>query len=115
MVCSMHSFDMLQMSSFQKENGHEIVVTITDESFERVTSSGSWLIGKGLTHTDPGPYLCVEFYAPWCGHCKVLEPIWEELGLELLDTNITVAAVDATNNVDLATRFEIKSFPSIRM
>lgn len=53
----------------------------------------------------------VEFYAPWCGHCKALAPKYEELGkLFALDDSIVIAQVDATEN---DTPAEIQSFPTI--
>ena len=39
----------------------------------------------------------LQFYAPWCGHCKNLEPIWEEVDLELKQTSsIVTAKLDCT-------------------
>jgi len=41
----------------------------------------------------------VEFYAPWCGHCKSLEPIWQELGKHYENSNsVAVGKMDATVN-----------------
>lgn len=39
-------------------------------------------VGKNFKElvTDSGRDALVEFYAPWCGHCQKLTPIWEELG-----------------------------------
>jgi thiol-disulfide isomerase/thioredoxin len=52
----------------------------------------------------------VEFYAPWCGHCKSLAPTWEELATELVG-EVSVAKVDCTSNVATARRFGIRGHP----
>jgi len=53
----------------------------------------------------------VEFYAPWCGHCKQLAPKYEELGkMFSSDANVVIAQVDATEN---DTPAKIKGFPTI--
>lgn len=56
----------------------------------------------------------VEFYAPWCGYCKKLEPIWAEVGKTLHGSSITVAKLDATRYSALAKHFGIRGFPSIK-
>lgn len=54
----------------------------------------------------------VEFYAPWCGHCKALEPEWNEAA-RTLKGKVKLAKVDATENQALAQRFGIQGYPTI--
>jgi len=57
----------------------------------------------------------VEFYAPWCGHCKQLAPVYEQVGAELSQIpSIVIAKIDATNN-DINPLFGIKGFPTIKL
>ena len=59
--------------------------------------------------------ILVEFYAPWCKHCKKLKPEYEKAARVLIkgDPPVPLAKVDATTNKELKERFEIKSFPTI--
>ncbi|EQC28068.1 hypothetical protein SDRG_14162 [Saprolegnia diclina VS20] len=79
------------------------VVELTSDSFEHLT--------QAATGATTGDWL-VEFYAPWCGHCKHLAPVYEDVANELHGT-VNVAKVDVTANAALGQRFDIKGFPTI--
>lgn len=62
-------------------------------------------------HKD-GQWL-VMMYAPWCAHCKRLEPIWAHVAQYLHATSIRVGRVDCTRFTNVAHAFKVKGFPTI--
>jgi len=72
---------------------------ITDESFKEI-----------VENTDKG--ILLDFYASWCGPCKVLSPIIDELADEFGD-RVIIAKVDSETNPKLSAFFKIKSIPTM--
>eukprot|EP00238_Polyblepharides_amylifera_P002545 CAMPEP_0196573778 /NCGR_PEP_ID=MMETSP1081-20130531/3620_1 /TAXON_ID=36882 /ORGANISM="Pyramimonas amylifera, Strain CCMP720" /LENGTH=428 /DNA_ID=CAMNT_0041891605 /DNA_START=21 /DNA_END=1307 /DNA_ORIENTATION=+ len=66
------------------------------------------------TIEDSEEYWIVEFFAPWCGHCKQLAPEWQKAAKELQGI-AHVAAVDCDVEKDLAQKYGIKGFPTIKI
>jgi len=80
-------------------SGSSDVVELTDETFESavLNSNDLWL---------------VEFFAPWCGHCKNLAPEWAKASTELKGV-AKLGAVDATVHSKFASKYGVKGYPTI--
>lgn len=76
------------------------VMTVTDATFpEEVESSDS------LTMVD--------FWAVWCGPCRMVAPVVEELAAEYEEKGLRVGKVDVDDNPQTAARFGVRSIPTI--
>ncbi|KAJ0178239.1 hypothetical protein K1T71_006062 [Dendrolimus kikuchii] len=87
------------------------VILITDISL--VSSSRVLeLSDKFIDISNEGIWF-VKFYAPWCAHCRRLEPVWAHVAQTLYNTPIKVGKVDCTRFTAVATHFKIRAFPTI--
>jgi protein disulfide-isomerase A1 len=71
------------------------------------------VVGKSFSDVvyDKTKDVFVEFYAPWCGHCKTLAPKYLQLAEDLKDNkNLIIAKVDATEN---DTPVQVEGFPTL--
>lgn len=56
----------------------------------------------------------VDFFATWCGPCKMLTPVFEELSVEL-NGKAKFAKVDIDQSTDIATKFQVSSVPTLKV
>lgn len=54
----------------------------------------------------------IDFYADWCGPCRMMSPIIEEISEEL-ENNIKVGKVNVDENQELAMKYEVMSIPTL--
>ncbi|XP_037606915.1 protein disulfide-isomerase A6 isoform X1 [Sebastes umbrosus] len=83
----------------------EDVVELTDDNFDKMVLEGDavWL---------------VEFFAPWCGHCKSLEPEWAAAASAVKEQTkgkVRLGAMDATVHQAVSGRYGIRGFPTIKI
>ncbi|KAF2296716.1 hypothetical protein GH714_001407 [Hevea brasiliensis] len=88
-----------------EEKEKEFVLTLDHSNFTDIVSKHDFIV--------------VEFYAPWCGHCKKLAPEYEKAAsiLHGHDPPVVLAKIDANEeaNKDLATQYDIKGFPTLKI
>mmetsp|Transcript_93623 Transcript_93623/g.265085 ORF Transcript_93623/g.265085 Transcript_93623/m.265085 type:complete len:525 (-) Transcript_93623:53-1627(-) len=79
------------------------VLVLDEKSFETAIKSS--------------PFILVEFYAPWCGHCKQFAPEYAAAAKQLKQakTPVPLAKVDATAEVKIAEEYNVRGYPTIRL
>ncbi len=74
------------------------IINVTDASFEEEVING-------------GPVL-VDFWAEWCGPCKMIAPILEEIAQEY-NSKLKVAKVNVDNNTEIPAKYGVRGIPTL--
>ncbi|HLR73769.1 MAG TPA: thioredoxin [Virgibacillus sp.] len=73
------------------------ILDVTDQNFEKETSEGLVL---------------ADFWAPWCGPCKMIGPVLEELDEEMGD-KVQIVKLDVDDNQETAGKYGVMSIPTL--
>ncbi|KDR83695.1 hypothetical protein GALMADRAFT_236030 [Galerina marginata CBS 339.88] len=92
---------LLAFAAFVLANEASDVINLTAATFESTVNSESLIL--------------VEFFAPWCGHCKALAPHYEEAATALKDKNIKLAKVDCVDEADLCQLKGVQGYPTLKV
>lgn len=63
-------------------------------------------------------YLFIKYFAPWCGHCQKLAPIWDKLEAKILSfqtSRVIIGKVDCTEERDLCSRESVMGYPTLKL
>jgi len=75
------------------------VVHLTDANFASYTAKGNHFI---------------KFYAPWCGHCKKLAPVWSELADSLAaNDQVSIDMIDCQRNAETCQKYDVRGYPTL--
>ncbi|CAK9797135.1 Thioredoxin domain-containing protein 5 [Anthophora plagiata] len=93
-------------------------VNVKTENLESTTPNVLSLTRESFKHNIENGVSFVKFFAPWCGHCKRLAPIWKDLEKKFLtNDNVNIIKVDCTLDVSksLCDEQEVDSFPTLHL
>ena len=84
----------------KKQKVESPILHATDDDFDTIIAE------------EPGVTL-VDFWAPWCGPCRMMGPILDEIAIEQAERGVRVVKVNSDEAPETAYRFEIRSIPTL--
>ena len=75
-----------------------MAIEVTDENFEELLNSGNPMV--------------LDFWAEWCGPCRMVSPVIDELASEY-EGRVTIGKVDVDSNNDVVGQFGIRNIPTV--
>ncbi|KAI0254682.1 thioredoxin-like protein [Lactifluus subvellereus] len=95
------SASSLLLAALVVAEGASDVIDLTPANFKSVVDSEKLLL--------------VEFFAPWCGHCKALAPHYEEAATSLKEKGIKLAKVNCVDEPDLCQTHGVQGYPTLKV
>jgi thioredoxin 1 len=86
------------MTSTQSGQANNLIVRVTDATFDGVVTSERPVV--------------VDFWAPWCGPCRAIAPVLDEIAREFGD-QVTIGKVNVDEHPLLAARFGVQAIPQL--
>merc|ERR1712047_44067 len=108
-------FDMKTFESFLNDyEAGKLVPYLKSEPVPETQGAVKVAVAKNFDElvTQNTKDVLIEFYAPWCGHCKKLVPTYDELGEKMADEEVEIVKMDATAN-DVPAGFNVRGFPTL--
>ena len=88
---------------------------VVEGSGDAVVKNGLYTLNTGCFSTEikEGDTF-VKFFAPWCGHCQKLGPVWESLAGTFRDDQVVkIAKLDCTENKSVCQKYEVAGYPTL--
>jgi len=76
-----------------------MALEITKDNFQEIVNNNKVVV--------------VDFWAPWCGPCRMIAPIIEELSEDFKDKGVVVGKINTDEQQELAMQFGIRSIPTV--
>ncbi|CAF2527917.1 unnamed protein product [Rotaria sp. Silwood2] len=108
------TFELLEDFA-RKVANNDLEPYVKSQPIPEQTDDVKVVVGKNFNEivNDKSKDVLIEFYAPWCGHCKSLAPKYDELAKKLRkESNLVIAKMDATEN-DVPSPYDVQGFPTI--
>lgn len=87
-----------KMKNIPNVENHASILTLTDKNFQQQVKNGTVL---------------VDFWAAWCGPCRMMAPILNEVAEETQNTSVRVAKIDIEKYQSIAQQYNVRSIPTL--
>lgn len=87
-----------KMKNIPNVENHASILTLTDKNFQQQVKNGTVL---------------VDFWAAWCGPCRMMAPILNNVAEETQNTSVRVAKIDIEKYQSIAQQYNVRSIPTL--